>query len=299
MKNNFTLRSKVLLVLLAAILCVAAQTNYFDNLIVRVVLSVTGTTEATAGGAGSITTAGGIYAAKKIITASSVSTGVGGSAAGVFELGQGTAPSDGTNSFKFYADTVVTSHKRKVTTSAGSTGYLKLTVSGTTQTESISATIPAADIAVGALADGMTATTQAQTDNDTSLATTAFAKIAGNADVLGTFASPNTAAGAMTWAAPVYTAYTSTNAATRTYTLPAASTYKGKAFGLYVAVGVGHANVQPASGAALVLAGVLLTADHYAQAATTAPGNYIWFLSDGTNWVSYGRDGTWADASSP
>lgn len=115
---------------------------------------------------------------------------------------------------------------------------------------------------------------------------------------LGTFASPDTTAGAITWTAPVYNIYTSA-ASTRTYTLPAASSYTGQAFILNVAVGTGHVNVQPASGAQLVLAGVLLTANHYVQAATSAPGNYICFISDGTNWTSLGSSGTWADAASP
>ncbi len=114
---------------------------------------------------------------------------------------------------------------------------------------------------------------------------------------LGTFASPNTAAGAITWASPVYSIYTSA-AATRTYTLPAASSYPGQAVILYVAVGTGHVNFQPASGAQLVLAGVLLTANHYIQAATSAPGNYMILISDGTNWISMGFSGTWADSAS-
>lgn len=115
---------------------------------------------------------------------------------------------------------------------------------------------------------------------------------------LGTFASPNTAAGAITWTSPVYNIYTSAGS-TRTYTLPAASSYSGQAFILNVAVGTGHVNVQPASGAALVLAGTLLTADHYVQATTSAPGNYIVFISDGTNWTSLGSSGTWTDQASP
>ena len=119
-----------------------------------------------------------------------------------------------------------------------------------------------------------------------------------NASHLGTFASPNTAAGAITWTAPVYNIYCSASGALRTYTLPAASSYSGQAFILNVVAGTNHVNVQPASGAALVLAGTLLTANHYVQAATSAAGNYICFISDGTNWTSLGSSGTWADAAS-
>lgn len=143
-----------------------------------------------------------------------------------------------------------------------------------------------------------TATTQGVGSSNTTVSTTAYADTAALATHLGTFASPNTAAGAVTWTSPVYNIYTSA-ASTRTYTLPAASTYVNRGFLIFVAVGTGHVNVQPASGAALVLAGVLLTADHYAQLATSAPGNYIGWVSDGTNWTSLGSSGTWADAASP
>lgn len=116
---------------------------------------------------------------------------------------------------------------------------------------------------------------------------------------LGTFASPNTAAGSITWTSPVYNIYTSASGGTRTYTLPAASGYAGRAFILNVVAGTNHVNIQPASGAQLVLAGTLLAANHYIQAATSAAGNYICMISDGTNWTSLGSSGTWADAASP
>jgi hypothetical protein len=211
-----------------------------------------------------------------------------GSAAGVLKLTQGTAPSTGTTNISIAAPASVTSYIRLLPGAVGSTGLLLETVSGSTQTESL----------VTALPNGFTATTQTAGSNDTKVATDAYADTATRATHLGTFASPNTAAGAITWTAPVYNIYTSA-ASTRTYTLPAASSYTGQAFILNVAVGTGHVNVQPASGAQLVLAGVLLTADHYVQAATSAPGNYICFISDGTNWTSLGSSGTWADAASP
>ena len=155
-----------------------------------------------------------------------------------------------------------------------------------------------AGTAPSVLSGTLTIPTASPGTNSTLAATTAYADVAARATNLGTFASPNTAAGAITWTAPVYNIYTSAGS-TRTYTLPAASSYTGQAFILNVAVGTGHVNVQPASGAQLVLAGVLLTANHYVQAATSAPGNYICFISDGTNWTSLGSSGTWADAASP
>lgn len=144
-----------------------------------------------------------------------------------------------------------------------------------------------------------TATTQTAGDNSTKVATTAYADVAARGTMLGTFASPNTAAGAITWTSPVYNVYTSAAAALRTYTLPAAASYTGQAVIINVAAGTNHVNIQPASGAQLVLAGALLTANHYVQAATSAAGNYICFISDGTNWNSLGSSGTWADAASP
>lgn len=116
---------------------------------------------------------------------------------------------------------------------------------------------------------------------------------------LGTFASPNTAAGSITWTTAVYQVWTSASGAARTYTLPSASTYAGKGMVLYVVAGTNKVNLQPQSGAQLVLNGTLLTANYYIQAATSAAGNFICMVSDGTNWVSLGSSGTWAGSSSP
>ena len=68
--------------------------------------------------------------------------GAGGSTAGVAEFGQGTAPSDGTNSVKIYADTGVTSYKIKLPAAVGSTGFLQWSVSGTTVTLSSVTQLP-------------------------------------------------------------------------------------------------------------------------------------------------------------
>lgn len=282
MKNKKLL---IFSVLASALLLLAATTPLYNAVMTGITsLGSVGTINNTTG---DISTAGGL------------SVGVGGSTAGYANLGQGTAPSTGTTAVRIAAPASVTSYIRLLPGSVGSTGYVKETVSGSTQTESVVTTIPAADIASGALANGMTATTQSAGSNDTKLATDAYADTAARATHLGTFASPNTAAGSITWVSPVYDVYTSASGGTRTYTLPAASSYTGQACIIYVVAGTNHVNVQPASGAALVLAGTLLTADHYAQAATSAAGNYICFRSDGTNWVSLGYSGTWTDASSP
>ncbi len=232
--------------------------------------SLTSTALVTGGGSQTIQTAAAtatMDSSGNISTPGAVTTGAGGSVAGSVGLGQGTAPSTGTTNIKIAAPAAVTSYIRILPGTVGSTGYVKETVSGSTQTESLVTSIPASDVS------GIYAAN------------------------LGTFASPNTAAGAITWTAAVYNIYTSAGS-TRTYTLPAASSYAGQGFILNVAVGTGHVNVQPASGAQLVLAGVLLTADHYVQAATSAPGNFICFISDGTNWTSLGSSGTWADSAS-
>ncbi len=116
---------------------------------------------------------------------------------------------------------------------------------------------------------------------------------------LGTFASPNTAAGSVTFTSAVLEINTSAAGGTRTYQLGAASSYTGQGVMLQVAAGTNHVNLQPQSGEAFVLNGVLLTADHYIQLATSAVGNFICVTTDGTNWKTWGSNGTWADASSP
>lgn len=170
-------------------------------------------------------------------------------------------------------------------------GDATLTQSGNVVT--LAGAVLAADIGTS------TATTASAGDNSTKVSTTAYADNAGLSTVLGTFASPNTAAGSVTWNTASIMITTSAAAATRTYTLPAAASYTGKRFMLTVGAGTNHVNLQPQSGAALVLSGVLLTADHYVQAATSAAGNAVIGVSDGTNWQIFVASGTWADASSP
>lgn len=69
-----------------------------------------------------------------ISTPGSVTTGAGGSVAGTVGLGQGTLPSVGTTSVQLVAPTSVTSYNIVFEGSAGSTGFLLGTVSGTTVT---------------------------------------------------------------------------------------------------------------------------------------------------------------------
>lgn len=109
-------------------------------------------------------------------TPGSLTSGAGGTVAGYLALGQGTAPSTGTTNITFYAPASVTSYKRVFASTAGSTGLVLETVSGTTQTESL----------VTALPSGFTATTASVLDNSTKVATTAYADraaIVGNASV--------------------------------------------------------------------------------------------------------------------
>lgn len=199
-----------------------------------------------------------------ISTPGTITAGAGSSTAGAIALTQGTTQSTGTTNVTIQAPPSVTSYLITVPSSVGSTGYMKWTVSGSNATLS---SVTSGEI--------------------------------GAAAMLGTFASPDTAAGSITWTAPVYEVFTSAAGATRTYQLPAASSYPGRGIILYVVAGTNHVNLQPQSGAQLVLDGVLLTANNYIQATTSAAGNFICMTSDGTNWVSLGKSGTWVSSASP
>ncbi len=182
-------------------------------------------------------------------------------------------------------------------------GTAPLVVASTTQVANLNAATAgtAANLSgTPALPNGTTATTQSAGDATTThVSTVGYADNTALSTILGTFASPNTAAGAVTWATGSLAVTTSAAAATRTYQLPVASSYTGKRFLLTVGAGTNHVNIQPQSGAQLVLSGVLLTADHYVQAATSAVGNAVIGFSDGTNWQIFVCAGTWADAASP
>lgn len=69
-------------------------------------------------------------------TPGGISVGVGGSTAGAIEFGQGSAPSAGTTSVKFYAPASVTSYK-VVLPGAAATGTMKWSNSSGTVTESL------------------------------------------------------------------------------------------------------------------------------------------------------------------
>lgn len=277
-----------------------------------------------------------------------IATGTGSGNAGAFFMGQGLAPTLGSNQVVLSAPLSVSASFNYVTEgSAGSSGYFFGTVSGTTVTWSKVAASGTGNVALtngatfvapilgtpasGTLTNctglpqagtvGLTTADSPQfaglnvgnaTDTTitrvsagviavegATIATQTYADSSAKATILGTFASPDTAAGALTWTTGVIAVTTSAAAGVRTYLLPAASSYTGKGFWIAVGAGANHVNLQPQSGAALVLAGVLLTANHYIQAATSAAGNYICGWSDGTNWQTLGSAGTWADAASP
>jgi len=153
--------------------------------------------------------------------------------------------------------------------------------------------LPAAQVVAGALPDGMTATTQTVGDNDTSLATTAFANAAAKATRLGSHASPDTSAGSITWAtSAVYEVWSNT---TSTYTLPAASGYDGKAVIFYV-TGTNALTIDPNSSEVIVRDGTAQTGG-VTLTLTGAAGNYVCLICDGTRWITLGYKGTLAAGS--
>lgn len=121
-------------------------------------------------------------------SAGAISAGTGGSVAGGLSLKQGTAASAAANNILFQAPTSVTAYNITWPSTVGSTGVPVWTVASTTATISVTTTptltgtnitsIPAANINSGALANGMTATTQAAGDsvtNPTKVATDLYA----------------------------------------------------------------------------------------------------------------------------
>ncbi len=105
-----------------------------------------------------------------ISTPGSISVGVGGSTAGGIALTQGTAASPAANTILIQAPAAVTAFNRVLQAAVGVTGYVKETVSGTTQTETVVATIPAADVAAGTLATGTILNKRVVTTTDDSTA---------------------------------------------------------------------------------------------------------------------------------
>ena len=141
-----------------------------------------------------------------------------------------------------------------------------------------------------------TATTASAGDASTKVATTAYSDTAAKATSLGTYASPDTAAGSITWTSAVYQVLTSASGGARTYTLPAASGYAGKAIIVYVVAGTNNVNIKPASGERIVLAGTQLVADHKIQFTTSAAGNFVCLVNpSGATWIQLGFSGTLVD----
>lgn len=133
----------------------------------------------------------------------SVSTGVGGSTAGVLELGQGTAPAAGTNSWKLAAPTSVTSYITLVPGATG-TGFWLGTNSGGTET-----------ITRVAGASAATASTVALRDSSANLSADSF---------IQGYATTATAAGTTTLTVDSVGTQFFTGSTTQTVVLPVTST---------------------------------------------------------------------------
>jgi hypothetical protein len=216
--------------------------------------------------------------------------------AGAAGLKAGTTQSTTANYITVQAPEAVTAYLRTLPGAVGSTGYVKETVSGSTQTESVVATIPAADIAVGALANGMSATTQSAGDNSTKLATTAYADAAAAAAAksasIGTYASPDTTGGAVTLTNSVTPVWTNT---TTTYVLPAVASSAGKAVIFYV-VGTNLITIDPNASEIIVRDGTPQTGGVTMTLAGVA-GNYVCMVCEGGRWITLGAKGTLAAGS--
>lgn len=152
--------------------------------------------------------------------------------------------------------------------------------------------LPAAQVSAGALASAMTGTTQTIGDNDTSLATTAFANTAAKATRLGSYGTPDTTAGSLTWTNGVYEVFTNT---TTTYALPAAAGYDGRAIIFYV-VGTNLITIDPNASEVIVRNGTAQTGGVTMTLAGVA-GNYVCLVCDGTRWITLGFSGTLAAGS--
>ncbi len=137
-----------------------------------------------------------------------------------------------------------------------------------------------------------TATTASAGDASTKVATTAYADTAAKATLLGSYGTPNTAAGAITWTSAVYEVWTNT---TTTYALPAASTYAGKAVIFYV-TGTNLITIDPNGSEVIVRDGTAQTGGVTMTLAGVA-GNYVCMVCDGTRWITLGFKGTLAAGS--
>ncbi len=109
---------------------------------------------------------------------------------------------------------------------------------------------------------------------------------------LGTYGSPDTTAGALSWTAPVYEVWTNT---TTTYALPAAAAYAGKGIVFYVK-GTNLITIDPNGSEVIVRAGTAQTGGVSITLAGVA-GNYVCLICDGTVWATLGSNGTVAQGS--
>ncbi len=112
------------------------------------------------------------------------------------------------------------------------------------------------------------------------------------AAMLGTYGSPDTTAGALSWTAPVYEVWTNT---TTTYALPAAAAYAGKAVIFYVK-GTNLITIDPNGSEVIVRAGTAQTGGVSMTLAGVA-GNYVCLICDGVVWATLGYSGTLAVGS--
>lgn len=258
-----------------------------------------------------------------LVLAGSVTTGTGSGVGGTLTLTEGTPPSLTANAFSVYAPTdVAAGGLAYITPAAASTGLLLSTNAAGVMTLSHVATgtgvntalgvntgsagafqvnnasgagltaLTAANISTGALADGMTATTQAASDNDTSLATTGFAYAAALAGMVSTYATPDTTGGAVTLTKAVTEVWTNT---TTTYTIPAVASSTGKAIIFYV-VGTNAITIDPNASEIIVRDGTAQTGG-VTMTLTGVAGNYVCLICDGTRWVSLGYKGVLAAGS--
>lgn len=115
---------------------------------------------------------------------------------------------------------------------------------------------------------------------------------AGNAAALGSYGTPDTTAGAITWTAPLYEVFTNT---TTTYALPAAAGYAGRGVIFYV-VGTNLITIDPNASEVIVRDGTAQTGGVTMTLAGVA-GNYVAMMCDGTRWVTLGFKGTLAAGS--
>lgn len=109
---------------------------------------------------------------------------------------------------------------------------------------------------------------------------------------LGSHASPDTTAGAITWTAPVYEVFTNT---TTEYDLPAAAGYDGKAVVFYV-TSTNAITIDPNGSEVIVRNGTAQTGG-VTLTLTGAAGNYVALICDGTRWITLGFSGTLAAGS--